>query len=129
MYSESVMDTELHEVCISARRFLHQSFNDLPVDRAYLFRMDTKFEAGRRIREARDKLGLKLRDVEEAIPEISVSRLSNWEQGINMIGVDEAKPLCAGGPDLPCNMQWLTIEAHKSKTREDLRSCLVEIHR
>jgi len=87
------MDTELHEVCISARRFLHQSFNDLPVDRAYLFRMDTKSEAGRRIREARDKLGLKLRDVEEAIPEISVSRLSNWEQGINMIGVDEAKKL------------------------------------
>ena len=55
--------------------------------------MDTKSEAGRRIREARDKLGLKLRDVEEAIPEISVSRLSNWEQGINMIGVDEAKKL------------------------------------
>lgn len=55
--------------------------------------MDTKTEAGRRIREARERLGLKLKDVETAIPEISKSRLSNWEQGINMIGVDEAKKL------------------------------------
>jgi transcriptional regulator with XRE-family HTH domain len=55
--------------------------------------MDTKKEAGRRIREAREKLKLIRKDVEKAIPEISETRLANWEYGINMIGVEEAKKL------------------------------------
>lgn len=36
-----------------------------------------------------------LKDVHERIPEISISRLSNWEQGINMVSVDEAKKLAS----------------------------------
>lgn len=36
---------------------------------------------------------------------------------------DHVIPLCAGGVDAPENMQWLTVEAHKAKTREDLRVC------
>lgn len=55
--------------------------------------MSTKKEAGRRIREAREALDLVRKDIERAIPEISETRLANWEYGINMIGVDEAKKL------------------------------------
>ena len=37
--------------------------------------------------------------------------------------VDHIIPLCAGGADSPENMQLLTIEEHREKTREDLRRC------
>lgn len=37
--------------------------------------------------------------------------------------VDHIIPLCFGGPDDPANMQWLTVEAHKAKTRLDLKAC------
>jgi hypothetical protein len=38
---------------------------------------------------------------------------------------DHAVPLCLGGPrvDIVSNLQWLTIEAHKRKTAEDIRLC------
>lgn len=37
--------------------------------------------------------------------------------------VDHIKPLCAGGADRPDNMQWLSIESHKEKTRVDVAAC------
>jgi len=37
--------------------------------------------------------------------------------------VDHATPLCAGGSDTRDNMQWLTIEEHRMKTRSDVRFC------
>ena len=37
--------------------------------------------------------------------------------------IDHIEPLCAGGADHRSNMQWLTIEDHKAKTRQDVRSC------
>lgn len=37
--------------------------------------------------------------------------------------VDHVQPLCSGGPDTVANMQWLTVEAHRAKTRQDLRVC------
>lgn len=37
--------------------------------------------------------------------------------------IDHVRALCAGGPDFPGNMQWLTIEDHKTKTRADVRAC------
>lgn len=37
--------------------------------------------------------------------------------------IDHANPLCAGGTDTRDNMQWLTIEEHRMKTRSDLRMC------
>lgn len=37
--------------------------------------------------------------------------------------IDHIIALCAGGTDEPCNMQWLTVEAHKAKTRNDLKLC------
>lgn len=37
--------------------------------------------------------------------------------------VDHIVPLCAGGRDAPENMQLLTREQHREKTRHDLRRC------
>jgi 5-methylcytosine-specific restriction endonuclease McrA len=37
--------------------------------------------------------------------------------------VDHIRPLCAGGADVSANMQWLSTEAHKEKTRGDLKTC------
>lgn len=37
--------------------------------------------------------------------------------------VDHIVALCAGGDDKPANMQWLTVEAHKLKTRGDVAVC------
>lgn len=37
--------------------------------------------------------------------------------------MDHIIPLCAGGPDDTENLQWLTKEDHKNKTRVDLRLC------
>ena len=38
--------------------------------------------------------------------------------------VDHITPLKCGGPDRPANMQWLTVEQHKAKTRAEARWCL-----
>lgn len=37
--------------------------------------------------------------------------------------VDHAVPLCMGGPDVISNLQWLTVEAHRRKTVDDIRLC------
>jgi len=37
--------------------------------------------------------------------------------------VDHRIALCAGGDDAAYNLQWLTVEAHKAKTRNDVREC------
>jgi hypothetical protein len=37
--------------------------------------------------------------------------------------IDHIKPLCAGGEDTPANMQWLSLEKHREKTRVDLFEC------
>lgn len=37
--------------------------------------------------------------------------------------VDHVKALRCGGIDRPSNMQWLTIPAHKIKTRHEARTC------
>jgi len=37
--------------------------------------------------------------------------------------VDHIKPLCACGADEPGNMQWLSKEDHKVKTKADVRGC------
>lgn len=80
--------------------------------------METKKEAGRRIREAREALHLVRKDIERAIPEISETRLANWEYGINMIGVDEAKKLA---PLLHVSPGYLlTIEEKPPDARKTL---------
>jgi 5-methylcytosine-specific restriction endonuclease McrA len=37
--------------------------------------------------------------------------------------VDHIVPLKCGGADAPHNMQWLTVAAHKAKTRREARLC------
>lgn len=37
--------------------------------------------------------------------------------------VDHVIPLCAGGPDTPANMQWLTVASHRQKTKGDVMRC------
>lgn len=37
--------------------------------------------------------------------------------------VDHVKPLCLGGLDDVENMQWLSVEEHRKKTREDVAVC------
>lgn len=32
-------------------------------------------------------------------------------------------PLCAGGIDTRENMNWITVDAHRVKTRQDVRYC------
>ena len=37
--------------------------------------------------------------------------------------VDHVQPLCSGGADSPPNMQWLTVQQHREKTRLDVIAC------
>lgn len=37
--------------------------------------------------------------------------------------VDHIQPLCAVGPDTRANMPWLSVAAHRVKTRQDLLVC------
>jgi len=37
--------------------------------------------------------------------------------------IDHIKPLCAGGPDRPENMQWQTVADAKAKDRDERRQC------
>jgi hypothetical protein len=37
--------------------------------------------------------------------------------------IDHIKPLCAGGPDRPENMQWQTVADAKAKDRDERRLC------
>src|SRR5207302_639301 len=37
--------------------------------------------------------------------------------------VDHIKPLCAGGPDRPPNMQWQTVAEAKKKDRLEAQEC------
>lgn len=39
--------------------------------------------------------------------------------------VDHVIALCAGGPDIPQNMQWLSRSAHRQKTKRDVMLCRV----
>lgn len=37
--------------------------------------------------------------------------------------IDHVTPLKCGGPDEPANMQWLTVQEHKEKTRFESVLC------
>lgn len=55
---------------------------------------------------------------EHPCPSTGTSRgaCPNWH-------VDHRIALCAGGADRASNLQWLTVEEHKAKTRSDVRLC------
>lgn len=52
--------------------------------------MEIKKEIGKRLKAAREALDYKLKDVVLGIDELSISRLSNYEQGERMLPVDIA---------------------------------------
>lgn len=37
--------------------------------------------------------------------------------------VDHREALICGGPDTIANLQWLTVEAHREKTRVEVQLC------
>lgn len=37
--------------------------------------------------------------------------------------IDHMHPLCAGGIDHPDNLNWIRVEDHKRKTRQDVKEC------
>ncbi len=41
--------------------------------------------------------------------------------------VDHVQPLCAGGKDTVDNLQWLTVQEHKIKTRSDSKACRLRV--
>lgn len=43
--------------------------------------------------------------------------------------IDHVVALCAGGADATTNMQWLTREDHRAKTRLDVMHCRMERQR
>lgn len=47
-------------------------------------------------------------------------RCPGWE-------IDHVVPLKCGGDDLPVNMQWLTVDDHKEKTRRESRLCIRQL--
>jgi len=47
-------------------------------------------------------------------------RMTGYPQGRPGYEVDHIVPLARGGADKPSNMQWLTIPAHREKTRWEL---------
>lgn len=87
------MELVLQNSCNYASNNLQNSYNDFIRPRKYDSWVCTKKESGRRIKTRREELGLTLADVCSLVDGLSVSRLSNWEHGRNMISVDEAKKL------------------------------------
>lgn len=118
------MDLIIHEPCNNARATLHHSLNANFPAKIYYLTMKTREEAGRRIRLAREKKELTLQEVCEKVPGLTVSRLSNWEQGLRMISVEQAKRL---GPVLGVSPEYiLTLQdetgLEESKLLELFRS-------
>lgn len=37
--------------------------------------------------------------------------------------IDHMHPICLGGVDHPANLNWIMVEDHKRKTRQDLKAC------
>ncbi len=55
--------------------------------------MDFKAESGRRLKQARDAKGLKLRELAAMVNGVSESRISNYEQGTRLMRQPEAVKL------------------------------------
>lgn len=90
-------------------REIHDSLIDGVHGYRYRLDMDTKSESGKRIKAAREGLELTLKDVcDRTNGLLTPTRLSNWEHGLRMISVDEAKRLA---PILETTASYLlTIE-------------------
>lgn len=43
--------------------------------------------------------------------------------------IDHIQALCAGGPDIIANLQWLSHEEHARKTKRDVAACRRRVYR
>lgn len=43
--------------------------------------------------------------------------------------IDHVQALCAGGPDIVANLQWLSLPDHAAKTRKDDAACAGRAYR
>lgn len=66
-----------------------------PASSVYPFEMDLTKKIGMRLREARQAQGLSLAELATRITSLSKSRISNYEQGIRRMGLEEAQELSA----------------------------------
>lgn len=68
--------------------------------------------------QVRSKAVLRAFVKQDACPSTGLRRLPcpGWQ-------IDHILALCAGGRDVVGNLQWLTREAHREKTRVDVRWC------
>ena len=59
------------------------------------------------------------------IPKMQMLTMATGLRGGSCPGweVDHVVALCAGGADKRANMQWLTVQDHREKTRHDRRIC------
>ncbi len=55
--------------------------------------------------------------------EFNISNGHSSGNGPSSYQVDHIVPLCLGGPDCGCNMQYLTYEEHLEKNSRDLSAC------
>ena len=90
--------------------------------------MSTKEEIGRRIREARKERKLTQSNVCELVAGLQVSTLSNWEQGLREMGVDEAKRLAPVLGVSAAYLLTLTDEPASEAISDDERH-LLELYR
>ena len=86
---------------------------------AILFIAVFAISAGANAEYARSKKVLRSFVNQQACPATGKHRLPC--PGYHM---DHITPLCAGGADAVENLQWITKEAHKEKTRIDVRNCM-----
>ncbi len=74
-------------------RPLHDKLNDNGDRSLQDELMDFKAESGRRLKQARDAKGLKLRELAAMVNGVSESRISNYEQGTRLMRQPEAVKL------------------------------------
>lgn len=70
-----------HDTCNQSTTFLHDKLTDEEAALRYFQAMEMAKEIGRRISAAREAKGLKQREVCVLVPGLTVSALSNYEQG------------------------------------------------
>jgi transcriptional regulator with XRE-family HTH domain len=85
------------------------------------FCMDIKHEIGRRLSTSRDAAGLTLQEVCDAVPGLSTSRLSNYEQGTRTLPVQFAKLIA---PILGVTADWLLTLTND--TPDPQEQCLLD---